>query len=297
MEPAIIIYPASEDSKRVLVMLHGLGNSILPFSDYLSRHSGANPNTTVVVVTYGVYFKSFEELTEQLWNVLSGVHLTQNLVLFGYSMGGFIAQVFAKQHPQAVAGMVLACTACASYGSIPLTVKGKFLELVTSVHRLDAKAPSLLPKHWFLTEDEVFLMERNKRYHKCLSLERNTHMHAVLNYMSASKNVSVKSSMQPLRHIPTLILHGTKDSVLDISGARAMHRALATSSLRVFRGAGHGILARYPETVSSTVHDWLQTLPLAATAAPPSPAPSAVLQSTFSFAYVPFAVQPPNEAK
>ena len=274
-------------------MLHGLGNSILPFSEFLSRNSGTNPYTTIVVVSYGVCFKTFDELADQLWDVLAAVQLHRKLVLFGYSMGGFIAQVFAKKHPDAVMGLVLACTACATHGSIPLTVKGRLLELLTSVHRLDTKAPSLLPKHWFLTSDEVFLMERNKRYNKCLSLERNAQMHAVLAYMAASKGVAIEAALAPLQHLPVLILHGTKDSVLSFGGACVMHKVLKRSLLRVFKDSGHGILARYPEMVAKTVHEWLQALPEALPEPEAGVAPETTTvftPSTFSFAYVPSAV-------
>ena len=270
-------------------MLHGLGNSILPFSEFLSRNSGANADTTVVAVSYGVHFGTFSDLVDKLWASLESLRLNRNLVLFGYSMGGFIAQVFAKKHPKAVIGMVLACTACAAYGSIPLTIKGRMLELLTSFYRLDAKAPSLLPKNWFLTRDEVFLMENNKHVDRCLSVERNTQMHAVLAYMADSRGLSVEQAMQPLQDVPALVLHGTKDSVLTFSGACAMHRELKASVMRVFKDAGHGILVRYPEQVAEAVHKWLQTVPLSVL---PSPAPASQLTvsaSSFSFAYVPTA--------
>ena len=298
MEPSVVVYPSLVESARTIVMLHGLGNSMLPFSEFLSQSSGANPDTAVIAVTYGVSFEAFSDLADKLWVVLQSLHFTRNLVLFGYSMGGFIAQVFAKRYPHAVIGMVLACTGCAIHGSIPLTIKGRILELLTSFHRLDAKAPSLLPKNWFLTNDEVFLLENNKHVDKCLSVERNAQMHAVLAYMADSKHTSITQAMEPLQHIPVLILHGTEDSVLTFSGACAMHRELKNSVMRVFKDAGHGILMRFPEQVADAVHAWLQTLPKPATvptsARTPAPAPVSYLPvsgSSFSFAYVPFAIQ------
>ena len=302
MEPAVVVYPSAERSEKVIVMLHGLGNSILPFSEFLSRNSDVNPNTTVVVVTYGVGFETFSDLVDQLWTILKELQLTCNLIMFGYSMGGFIAQVFAEKYPGSVIGLVLACTGSASYGSIPLTVKGRLLELLSSFHRLDTKAPSLLPRQWFLTEDEVFLMERNEHVDKCLSIERNAQMHSVLQYMAASKNKSLEVVLKPLLHTPTLILHGTDDSVLAFHGACAIHRILKKSSLRIFQGAGHGILIRYPDQVADAVHSWIKDVLLPKTSlASEGPGsgvsenkcgvPDTVKAGHFSFAYVPFAIQ------
>ena len=261
MEPSLIVYPSEVPCARVLVMLHGLGSTILPFSTHLSTCANRSADTTIVCVTYGVSFTSFSSLADQLWGVLLLLGLNSNLIVFGYSMGGFLAQVFAKRYKHAVLGLVLACTGCATHGTLPLTIKGRVFELLTSVYRMDIlnSRNSIMPRSWFLTADEISLMEANGPTIKCPAVERNAQMHAVLLYMNDSRKVSIQEALEPIKDLPTLILHGNKDSVLSIGGACAIHGVCTKSKMYIFKNAGHGILMKYRDEVSNILYGWINT--------------------------------------
>ena len=96
------------------------------------------------------------------------------------------------------------CTGCATHGTLPLTIKGRVFELLTSVYRMDIlnSRNSIMPRSWFLTADEISLMEANGPTIKCLAVERNAQMHAVLLYMNDSRKVSIQEALEriPLRH-------------------------------------------------------------------------------------------------
>lgn len=284
--PSLLVYASKTvPCNRVLVMLPGFGNSVAPFAKLLSKKPKEdNNNDTAVIVSYGAMFSTFTELASQIWTALAAQGFTNNIVLIGYSMGGFVAQHVAKQYPQAVVGVVLACTACPEKGMLPLTKKGKALEILQT---FASKSVAM----WFLPKDERY-MAMSKTFHpyedKCMAVENNAQMHAILQYTSESTDRTVAEACGSLTQ-PVLLLHGDKDTVLSVDNARAMHKALPNSQLYVFANIGHGLLNQHGEVIMILIDRWMSaSVPLSALSPSPSPSfPSSQIMSPgYSFSLV-----------
>lgn len=245
-------------------MLPGYGAPPLAFAGYV-ENTVANDDTVTLLVSYGVHFESFEDLGVQIWNMLSSFGYTSNVILMGYSMGGFIAQTIAKQQPVGVVGLVLVSTGTATKGSLPLTTKGRFLELVkgiTSTFRKkkdseETDIRSRIPVNLVGTTDEkIMLRNLHGRYSKANTINTNVQMKSILKYMRDSKNKDMAEQAKGITQ-QVLILHGSRDSVLDVSSAQQLHAALPkTSTLYVIQGAGHGMVFASAEQVSAMVNNW-----------------------------------------
>ena len=252
MMPSLLVYsPKTLPYSRVLVMLPGFGNSSAPFAKFVSKKAKPHSDTdATVIVTYGAMFSSFTELATLIWAALSAQGFTHNLVLIGYSMGGFVAQHLAKMYPDAVIGVVLACSGCPENGMLPLTSRGKALEIVQIIL---SKSVAML----FLPKDEQRMAKKVHPYEdKCMSADNNAQMHAILQYTNDSKGKTVADACGSLAQ-PVLLLHGDSDTVLGVNNARAMHQALPNSQLYVFENVGHGLLNEYGEAMNDLIARWI----------------------------------------
>lgn len=282
--PSLLVYPSkTPPCNRVLVMLPGFGNSAAPFAKLLSKKPNVEGNNdAAVIVTYGAMFSSFTELASQIWTALAAQGFTTNIVLIGYSMGGFVAQHLAKLYPQAVVGVVLACTACPEKGMLPLTRKGKALEILQTIA---SKSVAM----WFLPKDEQ-TMAMSKTSHpyedKCMAVENNAQMHAILQYTSESTGRTIAESCGSLTQ-PVLLLHGDKDTVLSVENARAMHKALPNSQLFVFANIGHGLLNEHGEVIMTLIGRWISaSVPVSPSATPSASLTSSQISPGYSFSLV-----------
>lgn len=108
-EPTAIVYGSRIPAVRTLVILPGFGSPPLAFTGYMSN-TQQNLDTTTVLIQYGLSFTSFEELARTIWSLLLSLGYATNIILMGYSMGGMIAQILAKQQPRDISAVVLVST-------------------------------------------------------------------------------------------------------------------------------------------------------------------------------------------
>lgn len=280
-QPSLLIYPSKLPHHRVMVMLPGFGASQLSLTRYMDATT-QNEDTVTVLVTYGLFFESFEDLGQQIWDMLSAFGYTSDIVLFGYSMGGFVAQTIAKQQPAGVIGLILVSTGTATHGSIPLTVKGRVLEMLKGVSNFtkteNSKMAMLFPKKLVMSPDEQHMSMTATRSG---SVTSNVQMKSILQYMADSKNKSLSEQVTGITQ-PVLILHGSKDSVLDVKFAEKLRAALPQATLFVIEGSGHGMLFSKAAQVSTIINNW-STMFVKTNPTPILSVPSA---HTYTFGYL-----------
>jgi pimeloyl-ACP methyl ester carboxylesterase len=167
--------------------------------------------------------------------------------LFGFSMGGMIAQVIAHQQPQLVRKMILAGTGPAG---------GEGIDKVTRITYLDAGRGLLTrqdPKQFLF-----FTGTRNGRRagHEFLArLEERTN--------DRDKAISVRSFRAQLKaihrwgqqtpedlasiHQPVLVMNGDSDKMVPTKNTVDLHRRLPNSQLVIYPDAGHGGVFQFHE--------------------------------------------------
>jgi pimeloyl-ACP methyl ester carboxylesterase len=167
--------------------------------------------------------------------------------LFGFSMGGMIAQVIAQQEPQLVRKMIIAGTGPAG---------GEGIERVTRISYVDIARGLLTrqdPKQFlFFTRTQngrragkeflARLEERTNDRDKAIS---------VRSFRAQLKAIHRWGRQQPADlagiHQPTLVMNGESDRMVPTKNTFDLDRRLPNSELVVYPDAGHGGVFQFHE--------------------------------------------------
>ena len=154
--------------------------------------------------------------------------------VYGVSMGGGIAAEFAMRYPDRVASLVLGCTMMkATQGPRRpwLARLAYYLPrgLVTALFRNRAAYGSAAPADAVDTDLQMLAGER------FTMRGARAQAAAIANYVTTSDAIARLT-------MPTLVLHGDEDRLVDIKHGRELAAAIPSSRLVVFAGAGHNYL-------------------------------------------------------
>jgi pimeloyl-ACP methyl ester carboxylesterase len=167
--------------------------------------------------------------------------------LFGFSLGGMIAQVIAQQEPQLVRKMIIAGTGPAG---------GEGIERVTRISYLDIARGLLTrqdPKQFlFFTRTEngraagkaflARLEERTNDRDKAIS---------VRSFRAQLKAIHRWGEQQPAElasiHQPVLVMNGESDRMVPTKNTVDLDRRLPNSRLVIYPDAGHGGVFQFHE--------------------------------------------------
>jgi pimeloyl-ACP methyl ester carboxylesterase len=177
---------------------------------------------------------------------LEGVHLV------GASMGGFIAQTVAIEHPDRVRSLtsMMSSTGDFSVGQPnpeamreisswpPATTREEIIEWTVRAFRI-VGSPGF-------ERDEAAMRERATRAYDRANDPLGATRQRVACVASGDRTARLRSLA-----IPALILHGAADRMIDVSGGRATAAAIPNAELVIFDGMGHDLPpALWPELTS-----------------------------------------------
>jgi pimeloyl-ACP methyl ester carboxylesterase len=188
--------------------------------------SGATPTT-------------IEEMASDAVTFIGALGLDQ-VDLFGFSMGGMIAQVIAQQQPQLVRKMILAGTGPAG---------GEGIDKVTRITYLDTARGLLTrqdPKQFlFFTKTPngrrvgkeflARLAERTNDRDKAISVRSFRAQLKAIHRWGQQKSADLGSI-----HQPVLVMNGESDKMVPTKNTIDLHRRLPNSQLVIYPDAGHG---------------------------------------------------------
>jgi pimeloyl-ACP methyl ester carboxylesterase len=167
--------------------------------------------------------------------------------LFGFSLGGMVAQVIALEEPQLVRKMILAGTGPAG---------GEGIEKVTRISYLDI-ARGLLTRHdpkefLFFTrtpngrgaakEFLARLEERTNDRDKAISVRSFRAQLKAIHRWAKQEPADISSI-----HQPVLVVNGESDRMVPTENTVDLNRRLPNSELVVYPDAGHGGVFQYHE--------------------------------------------------
>jgi pimeloyl-ACP methyl ester carboxylesterase len=166
---------------------------------------------------------------------LDSVHLV------GASMGGMIAQLVALQHPERVRSLtsIMSTTGDPSVGAPaeaalavllapPATEREGAVQRVVDTYRVIGS-----PGFEF---DEPTLRERAG-----LSFDRAYDPAGVARQLAAVLTTADRTRDLTSISVPTLVVHGSEDTLVDVSGGRATAAAIPGADLMVVDGMGHDL--------------------------------------------------------
>jgi len=190
--------------------------------------------------------KTIEEMAGDAVTFIRALGFDQ-VDLFGFSMGGMIAQVIAQQQPQLVRKMIIAGTGPAG---------GEGIDKVTRISYLDTARGLLThqdPKQFLIFSRTPNGRRAGKEFLARLEERRN----------GRDKAISVRSFRAQLKAIhrwgqqkpgdlasiqqPVLVMNGDSDKMVPTKNTVDLHRRLPNSRLVIYPDAGHGGVFQFHE--------------------------------------------------
>jgi pimeloyl-ACP methyl ester carboxylesterase len=172
--------------------------------------------------------------------------------VFGYSMGGFIAQELALAHPEMVQKLVLGCTNCGPSRSVPQAPQqlGRLGKIMSAVAGDQVRGFCLSMVSEEFAGREVALMD------ELVAMHRSTSMAAFARQMQA---IQAFDSFDRVPGITaeTLIIHGDQDVVINCENAGLLAESIPGSTVRIVPGAGHMFMWERPEETVEMLCEFL----------------------------------------
>lgn len=262
MDSIIISYPPTCGRSAVtLVALPGLGGNANSFPCRMFTALRAM-GTQVYAMSYGTGVDSIPEMARNQWLNLNGLGVCGNVVLLGYSMGGFVAQEMVKQEPSRVIGLVLLSTSCVRDGYMPLgpaviepILRGDKPKRTDPAHDL----AMLFPPRFLATLNPHYLQDELLPFMRSARVSEDIYMREVISiieYIAYAKGCDSLSQIKG----PVLIIQGLSDEVIPRESADRLAGNIPHGIYRkIIRmpGVGHGIAIQTPGQVGSDVVKWM----------------------------------------
>jgi|HubBroStandDraft_6_1064221.scaffolds.fasta_scaffold210382_2 pimeloyl-ACP methyl ester carboxylesterase len=176
--------------------------------------------------------------------------------LLGWSMGGFVAQTLALQHPGRVTKLILLSTdpGGSDADRASAAVWSQLIDMSGTPHQQARRLLSLL-----FPSDVAESIYR--KFGDILAEARAQLSADLVNRQAAAMNVwhriGIGNRLREL-NVPVLIATGTADIVIPPSNALKLVNAIPGAWLAQFYGGGHAFMAQYPGPLADLINSFLE---------------------------------------
>lgn len=261
--PTHTIHTTAQTVKGVVVLIHGMGehagrylDSVVPVLRqnglavvlYDQPGHGHSAGKRGVVSSYEVLLDLLGEVVLRATSLFPGIPV----ILYGHSMGGNIALNFVLRRNPEISGLILSSPYLRLAFSPPAWKMGlgrMLLKLSPSV-----TMPSGLDPEGISSEEREV-----QRYKEDPLIHNRINPVYAFSVMDAGEWALANAEKL---QIPTLILHGMDDPIIDPDGSRQLHKA-ASITLKLYPGLKHELHHdRLRSELFGDIADWLgQILP------------------------------------
>jgi pimeloyl-ACP methyl ester carboxylesterase len=254
--PSIIVnglntFYESRGKGKSLVLVHGAGGSSTYWSNQLSELSKEARVIALDLPGHGKSDPLKERPTVELYAehtvaFINGVKLGK-VILLGHSMGGWIVQLIALEHPKILEKLVIVDSS-ASFP--PRTGNTDSFRRAASLDA-NALAASLFSQKTLMKTDAASLLKQIRGDMDPVSalnvLLRDFDLGGTNDFSARLKEISV----------PTLIVHGA-DDMIPVSLADYLHKNIKGSKLEIILDAGHMVMMEKPEEFNNAVMKFIK---------------------------------------
>ena len=233
------------NGKQSIILLHGLMGGIENFGemvDFISEEYHV----------YGLDLKLFKgrllkvsvkDLSNYLYKFMNQLGI-KSAVLIGNSMGGHIALIFAKEHPEMVDGMILTGSSGLFENSL-----GSSFPRRGDKNYIRTKAEEVFYDPKVATDelvDRIFEIANNR-----ISVLK------LLGYAKSAIRHNMANDIPNLKQ-QTCLIWGANDKVTPPHVAEEFHKLLPNSELNWIKKCGHAAMWEHPKPFSEIVLKWLK---------------------------------------
>jgi pimeloyl-ACP methyl ester carboxylesterase len=211
-------------------------------------------DNTGVGKSSGTTPENVEQMTADAAAFMAALALEQVDVL-GYSLGGCIAQVLAAQDPSLVRRLIVA-------GSVPRGGEEHLLAVLKDARSRGVPDPRVLlfftPSEASQAAGEAFVKRAavrvNDRDPDSTEAVANPQAKAIITWCAVadSGHASLKAITQP-----TLIVHGSDDTMFPSGNAYEMFKAMKNAQLIIYPDSGHGAIFQHHKTFAANTLTFL----------------------------------------
>jgi pimeloyl-ACP methyl ester carboxylesterase len=174
----------------------------------------------------------------------------------GVSMGGMIAQTFAIRHPQRVRSLtsIMSTTGAAGVGGATPEAAAR---LVTRPgdSRDDRIASSIESSRITWGDSPQFPFDEElARWRAETSVDRSYYPEGTQRQMLAIRATGDRTARLRELDVPTLVIHGTNDPLVQSSGGEATAAAIPGAELLLIEGMGHGLARPAFAQIADAIH-------------------------------------------
>lgn len=204
-----------------------------------------NRGTGLSEVSYPPY--SMREMAADAAHLIR--HLGGPAIVAGLSLGGMIAQHVAINHPDQVAGLVLAATTIGSpQGKLP-----KPHVLQTMLRGLLGHRKSMLAlRHFLVHPDNLAKDPTLFRDFDRVVMAEGVRWQAVIGQITAAGAHNTYAKARHI-HCPVEVLAGDSDVIVPTENAFILARRIPDAELTVLPKAGHAFPLEYPDAIPDAV--------------------------------------------
>jgi pimeloyl-ACP methyl ester carboxylesterase len=179
--------------------------------------------------------------------------------IFGVSMGGMIAQSFALNHPEKVVNLILGCT---HFGG-PYSVSAEeSRNTVDPVRRQALSVEERLRESFLTMYSQEFIDKNPGLFQERLAYRIKNPIDPVGNIrqFQGGRTFDVYEQLPDIG-VPTLVIAGDADRVIDPENSRILASRIPNSELVLLKGMGHGFFTEASEETCRLIIDFLKRHP------------------------------------
>lgn len=190
---------------------------------------------------------SLETIAKQFTDILAKLKIRRPVHLVGASAGGLQAQVFAHQHPELTSSLTLICSSY-KVGNR----NGKVSPLAEVIEEDFVKIFEKVKDGRLVSQKQIYT-EILKR---CESMDPQTG----LRYLDEFSNLPDLKAMLPEISVPSLVIQGKFDSVIEQETTRILHQGISGSELKTISTAGHFPTLTHADECNKLLTDFIDSV-------------------------------------
>lgn len=209
--------------------------------DYRGMGFSTNADTTMTIGT----------LADDVNALIDSLHLAKTHIL-GWSMGGYVAQMFAIKHPEKVKKLVLYATNAGD--TLAINPSQEIIDILSNPGSTPEELlGTLFPDDWLLTHAEPweFLPDGTEPYNGDAIGMQYDAIQKWLNPLGGSSGRLHKLKM------PVLIICGNQDKVVPCVNSTILSDSISSSTLIKIPESGHGLMYQLPDVFTNYVLSFL----------------------------------------
>lgn len=244
--PLVMIHGYPLNRKIWDPQLEGLSDAARVIAPDLRGHGESQP-------TPGPYWMDL--LAEDIKQFLDALRIPRPFVLCGLSMGGYVAMAYYRQYSPELAGLIFAATRAKA--DSPAGKKNRDEAAAKAKQEgVQAVVASMLPK---LLSPKTF-QNNQELVDRLRDIMQQTSLEAMLGDLMGMKERPDSSLTLQEISLPTLIVYGEDDQVIERDEVESMHAALINSQLVVIPKAGHLLNMEQPDPFNQAVRSYLESI-------------------------------------